>query len=319
MLGSGCFGIVRREGKYAVKHVHDKDFKGTLSSVREIDTLTKVQGSEYCLPAKEINVLPAGGLSIKMEAGVCDANRWCSKRVMLHAALGLEYLHKQNIIHGDVKMSNILVFDDYSAKLIDFGLSIQGPVSGLNLELYPEKLRAPEIRVGFDYTTACDVWAYGIVLLKFMKIISVLDYSDNFFGKLKAQGLFGSEISKMIFQEDPKKRATISEVIDSSYFSEFADEIMKARAKYNIKPLDNVKVNLEIEFPETKLPEAVKALAMKIATRAQEVQNEPNFFEVCLMIANKYYNLENMGCDYIVDDLRLEKRIVFDVLKGRIV
>ena len=45
--------------------------------------------------------------------------------------LGIQYLHQQNIIHGDIKSENILLFSEYNqykevviiAKLCDFGLT----------------------------------------------------------------------------------------------------------------------------------------------------------------------------------------------------
>lgn len=39
------------------------------------------------------------------------------------AALGLAYLHEKRIVHGDLKCNNILVGNDRTARLADFGLS----------------------------------------------------------------------------------------------------------------------------------------------------------------------------------------------------
>ena len=38
-----------------------------------------------------------------------------------HILDGIEYLHKQGIVHRDLKPSNILLTDDYTPKLADFG------------------------------------------------------------------------------------------------------------------------------------------------------------------------------------------------------
>lgn len=46
-----------------------------------------------------------------------------SLKMAIDAAEGLEYLHDREVLHQDIKSLNILVTDDYTAKLADFGLS----------------------------------------------------------------------------------------------------------------------------------------------------------------------------------------------------
>jgi serine/threonine protein kinase len=41
-------------------------------------------------------------------------------KVVVGIARGLEFLHKQNITHGNIKASKILIFDDYVPKIGDF-------------------------------------------------------------------------------------------------------------------------------------------------------------------------------------------------------
>jgi len=51
-------------------------------------------------------------------------------KIAIDAAKGLEYLHEKvqpSIVHRDIRSSNVLLFEDYKAKIADFNLSNQSP------------------------------------------------------------------------------------------------------------------------------------------------------------------------------------------------
>ena len=51
-------------------------------------------------------------------------------QIAVGAAKGLEYLHEKvqpSIVHRDIRSSNILLFEDFKAKIADFNLSNQAP------------------------------------------------------------------------------------------------------------------------------------------------------------------------------------------------
>ena len=51
-------------------------------------------------------------------------DNWLVKVQMAYqGALSLEYLHKQNIIHNDIKTENMLISDGWQIKLCDFGFA----------------------------------------------------------------------------------------------------------------------------------------------------------------------------------------------------
>lgn len=56
-------------------------------------------------------------------------------KIALDAARGLAYLHEDSqpcVIHRDFKASNILLENNFNAKVADFGLAKQAPEGGVN-------------------------------------------------------------------------------------------------------------------------------------------------------------------------------------------
>ncbi|VYS69578.1 unnamed protein product [Arabidopsis thaliana] len=92
-------------------------------------------------------------------------------RIAQDAARGLTYLHEEvefQIIFRDFKSSNILLDEDWKAKLSDFGLALLGPSEGLTHVstdvVGTMGYAAPEyIQLG-RITSKSDVWGYGVFL-----------------------------------------------------------------------------------------------------------------------------------------------------------
>nr|XP_043631590.1 receptor-like kinase TMK3 [Erigeron canadensis] len=101
--------------------------------------------------------------------------------IALDVARGMEYLHTlghQSFIHRDLKSSNILLGDDFRAKVSDFGLvklAPDGEKSVITRLAGTFGYLAPEYAVTGKVTTKADVFSYGVVLMELLTGLMALD------------------------------------------------------------------------------------------------------------------------------------------------
>ena len=125
-----------------------------------------------------LEFLPGGGLDrhLRNEHDVpkVELPTWSIRqRIAFDIARGVAHLHDKGIVHGDLRACNILVDDQYHAKVADFGLAKQrsGHLSVIFTNERTEGFLnwlSPELFRTRKRTFASDVYSFGFILWELM-------------------------------------------------------------------------------------------------------------------------------------------------------
>ncbi|KAL0343785.1 UNVERIFIED_CONTAM: Receptor-like protein kinase FERONIA [Sesamum angustifolium] len=145
-IGRGGFGEVYKglinkgQNTVAVKRLKSNSRQGAHEFLTEIETLTELRHVNlvsligYCNEHGEMILVydyMAGGTLVdhlykrKRESNDCTSLTWKQRlNICIGAGRGLDYLHTSHgVIHRDVKASNIVLDENFVAKVSDFGLA----------------------------------------------------------------------------------------------------------------------------------------------------------------------------------------------------
>lgn len=192
----------------------------------------------------------------------------------------MDYLHKEKIIHRDIKAANILLkrTDNGCAKLGDLGVCCQlrnGKTKSLVGSPY---WMAPEVIAGNDYDCSSDIWSLGITILEMAEgkppYADINPWEVLFIIAVRPSPFFQKNVDKcsvnfvdlvrLCLIKDPKKRATSQELLNSlkqidSYgvIIELIDEICQKKAVINFerhlqKLLHELEYKMEKEISELR-------------------------------------------------------------------
>ena len=177
----------------------------------------------------------------------------------------IQEIHKHKICHRDLKPENLLLTQNKTIKLIDFGLSNEYD-DYLYTPCGSPCYASPEVIKGLKYSgLAIDLWASGIILYSMLCGYLPFDdkNNDNLFRKiLKCKIEFptkknivisdnAKDLIKKILKPDPKKRITLDEILEHPFLS-YGNKKYKEKINMDINKQDKLIIDYMIN--DLKIP-----------------------------------------------------------------
>ncbi|QCD95314.1 protein brassinosteroid insensitive 1 [Vigna unguiculata] len=229
LIGSGGFGEVYKaklkDGCVVAikKLIHvtgqgDREFMAEMETIGKIKHRNLVQLLGYCKVGEErllvYEFMKWGSLEAvlheRAKGGGSNLDWGARKKIAIGSARGLAFLHHScipHIIHRDMKSSNILLDENFEARVSDFGMARL--VNALDTHLTVSTLAGtpgyvpPEYYQSFRCTAKGDVYSYGVILLELLSGRRPIDSSE-----------FGDDNNLVGWSKKLYKEKRINEILD---------------------------------------------------------------------------------------------------------
>ncbi|KAL3874242.1 hypothetical protein ACJMK2_037285 [Sinanodonta woodiana] len=172
---------------------------------------------------------------IKLRGPIPDEK---SKILFRQLVKAIDYLHKNNIVHRDLKCENLLLDNMNNIKVSDFGFSRTFDPGDISKTFCGSAAyAAPEILQGQPYHLPLhDIWAMGVVL--YIMACASMPYDDSnikkmvqdqlsrkvAFSKSKKVSEDCKDLIFLILEVNKKKRATICSILEHPWLSSIPKE-----------------------------------------------------------------------------------------------
>ncbi|XP_078076859.1 serine/threonine-protein kinase 33 isoform X1 [Mustelus asterias] len=260
-LGQGSYGVVieaTHNGtgkKWAIKKVNRE--KAGSSGVKLLErevSILKLVDHEHIIHLEEVFETPK---RVYLVTEVCEGGELSTilhrkkrlseketRHVIRSLASAIAYLHKNDIVHRDLKLENILVKNNESnseidmklnIKVTDFGLSVQkggvGSDKMLQATCGTPLYMAPEVLSAHQYTQQCDTWSIGVIMYTLLsgdppfvanseeKLAELINKGELRFDDSILQELSdgAKDVLTRLLKVDPAHRITANELLDNPW------------------------------------------------------------------------------------------------------
>ena len=228
----------------AVKRLFERNYRPVESFTNEIQILTRMRHrnlvSLYGCTSRHSRELllvyeyiPNGTVSSHLhdnKAGQSSSLPWSVRmKIAIETASALTYLHASDVIHRDVKTTNILLDNSFCVKVADFGLSRLYPNDVTHVSTAPRGTPGyvdPEYRLCYQLTSKSDVYSFGVVLVELISSLPAVDLTrdrdDIKLANLAIRKIRRSELCDLIdpslgFQTDKRLKNVITSVAELGF------------------------------------------------------------------------------------------------------
>ncbi|XP_074371082.1 LEAF RUST 10 DISEASE-RESISTANCE LOCUS RECEPTOR-LIKE PROTEIN KINASE-like 1.4 isoform X1 [Apium graveolens] len=247
-LGDGGFGAVYKgklqDGReVAVKRLYENSIKRVEQFMNEIKILTQLRHpnlvvlygstSQQCRKLLLVyEYIPNGTIADHLYGE--DAERgnltWKTRMsIAVETASALSYLHVSEVIHRDVKTTNILLDNNFHVKVADFGLSRLFPLNATHVSTAPQGTPGyvdPEYHQCYQLTSKSDVYSFGVVLIELISSKPAVDITRHRheinLANLAINKIQSDKLDELVdptlgFESDDEVRKMITEVAELAF------------------------------------------------------------------------------------------------------
>uniref|UniRef100_A0A3B6EBA0 non-specific serine/threonine protein kinase n=1 Tax=Triticum aestivum TaxID=4565 RepID=A0A3B6EBA0_WHEAT len=247
-LGDGGFGTVYKgklkDGRVvAVKRLYKNNYRRVEQFLNEVDILSRLLHQNLvtlygCTSRMSRDLLLvyefiANGTVADHLHGSRLAERGLTWPLRLNIAIetaeALAYLHAVEIIHRDVKTTNILLDNSFHVKVADFGLSRLFPLEVTHVSTVPQGTPGyvdPVYHQCYKLTDKSDVYSFGVVLVELISSKPAVDmsrsHSEINLANMALNRIQNHQVVQLVdpelgYDTDPETKRTIDRIAEVAF------------------------------------------------------------------------------------------------------